>query len=283
MEIKVIGFPRATFFPSTDEITWVFDDTTPFTHVLFYGQPILTDLPVDLPPERVVGMTDVPCPQFSEAFMAFVTSGRVGRYFVGDTRGLPGLPVFVERPSLLPFSLPSQPIREKNEIMSVVVPDLRPEKPTPGYIYIHRILDSLLKNHIPVDVYGATALLQPGVDLSSTRIKGSISNDPLSPFRNYAFTISVEEQPTPYFYSVNKVVDPLCSGCIPLYCGCEQIDRYIDSLILLTGNLAQDMQTIVKVLNNPNKYYKEIDMVALDRQVDLAKRCAIGAGQYLRR
>ena len=44
-------------------------------------------------------------------------------------------------------------------------------------------------------------------------------------------------------------------NCIPLYLGARNIMNYIKEVILLTGNIEEDIQIITNILLDPMKYY----------------------------
>lgn len=62
----------------------------------------------------------------------------------------------------------------------------------------------------------------------------------------------------------------LCQS-VPLYFGCDFLDKLEDNVILLTGNLAKDMNMIVDILKNPEVYYKDIDVEKVEKKVNLLK------------
>ena len=256
------------------------DEDPSFTHAIILGE-VMPDLPDEVPRENVVGMSDSVQPAFSPEFLEYAKRS-ISRYFVGSTAGLEDYPFFVARPSLLWFTAPKKAIREKTEIMSLAVPNTMQlhhrTKPAQGFMYTNQIIDCIIKNNIPIDIYGAWGLMHQKTNLFFTRVKGSYTN-PLEPFEKYAFTIAIEDSPSPHYYSVEKIVHPLLNSCVPLYLGCEHIAQYFDptAVMQLTGNLARDMDTIVKVLKTPERFFRKTDLdpEKIDAHVNLLRRCAV--------
>ena len=52
--------------------------------------------------------------------------------------------------------------------------------------------------------------------------------------------------------------------------GCRNIKEYFgDSVIIMTGNIENDIQLIVDILNYPEKYTRNIDIDAIKKKVSL--------------
>ena len=59
-------------------------------------------------------------------------------------------------------------------------------------------------------------------------------------------------------------------GCIPIYIGCKNIDSYFkDYVIHLSGNLNDDIKLLKNILNDPDKYYKKINIEEIKEIVHL--------------
>ena len=46
-------------------------------------------------------------------------------------------------------------------------------------------------------------------------------------------------------------------NCLPIYYGCQNIQKYFDDIIILTGDLNKDINMLILILQNPLKYYKK--------------------------
>ena len=61
----------------------------------------------------------------------------------------------------------------------------------------------------------------------------------------------------------------LCSTT-PVYWGCKNIKEYFgDDIICLTGDAQKDLELIVDVLRNPEKYKKNIDVDFVKKKTSL--------------
>ena len=72
--------------------------------------------------------------------------------------------------------------------------------------------------------------------------------------KNYYFTICIENFQSNEYIS-EKAMNPVMRNCIPLYLGSRNIMNYIKEVILLTGNIEEDIQIITNILLDPMKYY----------------------------
>jgi hypothetical protein len=121
-----------------------------------------------------------------------------------------------------------------------------------------RIASLILKNDLPIHIYGADGLLlhshreQP----PPWQLRGTFS-DPLKPYIDYAFTIVVEDFPSPHFFGP-AIQEALACQCMPVYLGAENADTFFPhSLISLAGKLDQDMRLIGKIIVTPETFYKD--------------------------
>ena len=116
----------------------------------------------------------------------------------------------------------------------------------------------ILRSNFPIDIYGrgAEKLIKQGH--TDPRLKGSFESSE-EMFRDYMFTIAVENTVYPAYFS-EKVIDPLLNLCTPLYYGCTRIEQYLPNMTIpLNGHPGVDFHLIKDVLENPGKFYKKIN------------------------
>ncbi len=46
-------------------------------------------------------------------------------------------------------------------------------------------------------------------------------------------------------------------NCVPIYAGCKNIDKYVENVIKLTGNVAEDIKLITDIIQKSETYYKK--------------------------
>ena len=46
-------------------------------------------------------------------------------------------------------------------------------------------------------------------------------------------------------------------NCMPIYLGCKNINKYVENILHLEGNIDKDILLIIGILHNPNKYYRK--------------------------
>jgi hypothetical protein len=120
---------------------------------------------------------------FSCVFLSFVVKF-VGKYFIGTKHKLPK--PFKERYSFMWFSshIGNTINIKKSNIMSIV---LSHKKIAPGHIYRHVLVENIIRNNLPIDIYGRGANL-----FTNQNVKGEfISNEP---YENYDWVIGVENE-----------------------------------------------------------------------------------------
>ena len=76
------------------------------------------------------------------------------------------------------------------------------------------------------------------------------------PFEDYFFSICIENHICNHYFS-EKIMTPLMYNCTPIYLGCKNIDSYVENVIKLNGNLEDDFNNIIKIINNPEIYHKK--------------------------
>jgi hypothetical protein len=249
-----------------------------YTHAIILN----TAMPVlKIPKENVIGLAFEP-PAFLGLTNEFINYAlkHIGKYFIGDTvcwfdkkKILPTL--FREEFAYTWHSAPLRYIPVKNKLMSIMV-SLR--NFAPGHKYRHTLVEHILNSGYPIDIYGNGATKYgSGLNLSGkiynkridARIKGKFKE--LEPYENYQFHICIENFKTSAYFS-EKISNALLCGTTPIYWGCKKIlDMFPRNVILLSGNITQDMTLLRDIILNPRKYRREIDVEDVKVKLNLLK------------
>ena len=99
-------------------------------------------------------------------------------------------------------------------------------------------------------------------------VKGPFKDS--EPYEDYLYTISIENFRSNDYFS-EKVINPIMYNCSPIYVGCKNIHKYLDDIILLSGNVSYDIGLINKILREPFKYYKKLYTEKNEKNVNLLK------------
>lgn len=171
--------------------------------------------------------------------------------------------------------IPKQIFFEKTKKMSIVISHKSFEKVWCGkgfgYTLRKELVLNILKRNFPIDIWGNGC---EKLNSTDSRIKGSF-NDSFSPYKNYQFTIAIENMKYPH-YITEKFFNPINHKTIPIYWGAKYIELwYPNSCIQLCGNINTDMLLIKDILINSNKYLKDMDMAQKRYHEDnnLVKKC----------
>jgi hypothetical protein len=214
-----------------------------YTHAIILN----TAMPkLNIPKENVLGLAYEPF-EFLSIKPEFVKYAKkyIGKYFIGCKHNLPE--PFKEYYSFMWFS-PSITYNiniTKNKIMSIV---LSQKKFAPGHMYRHVLVENIIRNNIPIDIYGRGAN-----NFNSIYVKGEfLSNEP---YNDYLYSICIENFISNDYIS-EKLINPMLNNCMPIYIGAKQVSNYFQDYISLTGDLVTDLNVLVKILKEPIKYYK---------------------------
>ena len=80
------------------------------------------------------------------------------------------------------------------------------------------------------------------------------------------FTIAIENVSSNHYLS-EKVINPMLDGCVPIYLGCRNIQKYYpNKTISLSGDIVNDMNVLISVLQNPMKYFKSINPIEIQKK-----------------
>ena len=234
-----------------------------YTHAIILNQA-MPDLLI--PKERVIGLAFEPyellniTPQFAE-----YAKKHINKYYIGSKHELEE--PFIEGFGFMWFANPGRCISlfEKKYRMSMIVSEKRF---APGHQYRHQLVETIIKNQLPIDIYGrgSNFYLSKIDSSSSTRIKGEFQDE--SPYMDYMFSICIENFSNNHYFS-EKIMSPIMYNCTPIYWGCTHIHSYFEEVILLSGDIMKDMNLLTTILNNPTNYYKETNSEKNRKKINL--------------
>jgi hypothetical protein len=211
-----------------------------YTHAIIMN----TAMPnLNIPKENVLGLAFEPIcflgltPQFIEYAKKYI-----GRYFLGDKDNLPE--PFVEHFGYMWHSRPPREITLKNKLMSIIVSE---KQFTQGHLYRHHLVKKIIELNLPIDIYG-----RGSTKYNYNRVMGKF--DDAEPYHNYSFSICIENIRSNHYFS-EKVITPLMFNCMPIYLGCKNINKYVETLIELEGDIEKDIIIIRKIIDKPSLYY----------------------------
>jgi hypothetical protein len=235
-----------------------------YTHVIILN----TAMPAinsNVPKENVLGLAYEPI-EFLNITQEFVEYAKkyIGKYFIGSKHNLPE--PFIERFAFMWFC---PPIRyenpydkafektliktsvkpfDKTKVMSIVLSD---KISAPGHRYRHVLVENILKNNLPIDIYGKGA--NRYLNIGGSSVKGEFKD--IEPYRDYCFTICIENYRSNDYIS-EKFMNPIMNHCMPIYIGAKNVSNYFNHFISLTGDLKTDIHILINILQEPKKYYK---------------------------
>lgn len=231
---------QCSFYGKDKKYCFTNDDD--FTHAIIMN----TSMPdLKIPKENVLGLAFEPIyflgltPQFVE-----YAKNHIGRYFIGDKFNLPE--PFVEHFSYMWHSRPPREISFKNKIMSIIVSE---KKFAPGHLYRHQLVQKIIELNLPIDIYG-----RGSNQYKYNRVMGEFND--AEPYETYSFSICIENSICNHYFS-EKVITPLMYNCMPIYLGCRNLDKYLENVIILGGDIQKDIQIIMKIIENPYMYYRK--------------------------
>lgn len=232
-----------------------------YTHAIIFNlaTPVLRK---DINKSNVLGLAQEP-PIFiiqttNENKLKYVINN-IGKYFIGDK--LLDEP-FVENYSYLLHIKPLPYIPIKTKRMSFIVSQKKDY--WFGYGYRYKLLNAILTAYLPIDIYGRFC---KNNSIKDARMKGVFKD--YEPYVDYEFHICVENFITNAYVS-EKIINPLMTYTIPIYLGCRNIKEYFgDNVIVMTGNIEEDIKLIKDILYYPEKYRRTIDIEMVKKKVSL--------------
>jgi len=226
--------------------------TETYTHVFLLNCPIPPNIQVEK--ECIIGFAHEPPDNsylrlYSNNFIEHAVNN-IGKYFIGSVGKLPS-PPFIGHHGFLFHETPTPTaIQNKTKVMSIMVSH---KSYTPGHKYRHALVNYILKNRLPIDIWGNGTKMYKQRFPESNNICGDFKSM-AEMCKNYMFTIAIENTSHDHYFT-EKIVNPLIYNTIPLYWGCKNIEEYFPIFSLkLTGNITMDIITIGRVLKNPDYF-----------------------------
>jgi hypothetical protein len=221
---------------------YIFTNNDDYTHAIIINT-IMPDL--SIPKENVLGLAFEPYPflNITNEFIEYAKN-HIGKYYIGDCNDLPN--PFIEHFGYMWHSPNQKNITFKPNLMSIVLSD---KNYAPGHKYRHEIVKYIINHKLPIDIYGYGSNMY-----QYDRIKGSFEGS--EPYETYMFSICIENFQCKHYFS-EKIIDPMLLNCNPIYLGCENIDSYLENIIHLTNDFEKDIELIIKILKNPNFFYRK--------------------------
>ena len=258
------------YYGKTKKIYFTVTET--YTHAILLNCPTPPNLQV--PPHNVVGFAqephDTPFLKIHQNNFIEYAVKNIGKYFIGSVHTFP-TPTFVGHHGFLFYETPKHiPFRpQKTKLMSIMVSR---KTYTPGHQYRHIIANHIIKNNLPIDIWGnGVENYKQKFPNNKNMMGGFKSMEEMC--RDYLFTIAIENTSHDYYFT-EKIINPLINNTVPLYWGCKKVEEYFPKhAVRLTGNIGKDMNIIYDVLKNPNKYTSQyiIDQEMVLNKVNLVK------------
>jgi hypothetical protein len=136
-----------------------------------------------------------------------------------------------------------------------------------GHKYRHDLISKILETELPIDIYGRGCRYYEY--MGDERIKGEFTE--LEPYESYEFHICIENFETNHYFS-EKITNALMTSTTPIYLGCRNINEYFpDNVILLTGNVKDDIELLKNIAENPGKYKKRVSLETVKEKISLLK------------
>jgi len=217
-------------------------DKNDYTHAIILNKAMPN---LNIPKENVIGLAFEPFEylKINEEFVNY-SQKYIGKYFIGDKSNLPS--PFIEYFGYMWHSNPCKEIVTKNKLMSIIVSD---KQFTPGHIYRHKLVEKIVHLQLPIDIYGRGSKIY-----NSSRIKGKFINS--EPYEDYLYSICIENFVNNHYIS-EKIISSVMFNCMPIYWGCNNVNKYFDEVIILSGDIDNDIKVIISILKEPHKYYKK--------------------------
>lgn len=258
-------YKKIDYYGKTNKIYITTTET--YTHVFLLNCPVPSNIHVEK--ECVIGFAHEPpnnsCLQlYYNNFIEFAQKN-IGKYFIGSVGSLPS-PPFIGHHGFLFHEMPSNISmfpNKKTKLMSIMVSH---KSYTIGHKYRHALVSYILKNKLPIDIWGNGAKFYKERFPENNNIYGDFKSM-AEMCENYTFTIAIENTCHDHYFT-EKIVNPFIYHTIPLYWGCKKIEEYFPNYVIkLTGNINMDIITIGRVLKNPN-YFALKHKVDIDEVLD---------------
>jgi hypothetical protein len=230
-------------FYGKDKQVWITEDDD-YTHAIIMNKamPVLK-----IPKKNVIGLAFEPFEilRITHEFVEYAQQ-YIGKYFIGDKRGLPE--PFIEHFGYMWYSNPKRDIVTKTKLMSIVVSE---KHWAPGHAYRHTLIEKIIEANLPIDIYGKGSMKYSH---KSNNVKGEFND--AEPYEDYMYSICIENFTSNHYFS-EKIMSPLLHNCMPIYLGCKQIHEYFDDILLLSGNINDDIQLLVEIFKCAGLFYRK--------------------------
>ncbi len=218
-----------------------------------------------IPKKNVIGFAYEPI-RFLGLSQQFIDYAKkhISTYYIGEKINLPE--PFKEHQGFLwrlPIKNYNNYYPEKTKIMSIMVSH---KNMADGHKYRHKLVQAILKSDLPIDIWGGGTKFYN--KLGDARVKTGFEWPEINKMYDpYKFHIAIENFTTPHYIS-EKVLNPFICSTVPIYWGCKNIKSYVndDNVIELSyesdldKRINEDMKLLTEIINNPDKYYKPIDI-----------------------
>jgi hypothetical protein len=229
----------------------VLDDS--YTHAIIYNLTKVLGLK-PLPKKNVIGFLTEPFETYNPNNNIDYIREHIGTYFCHDANKL-GLDKSIFKngePFLGPCCGTDQmhPYGVKTKTMSMIA---SAKGYFPGHALRHQIIRKILNSPLGIDIYGR------GLEglYSDPRVKGTLHGDKEPAFRDYKFTIAIENC-SEVAWITEKFYDPILRGVIPLYWGASAINQFYSSNCHVelsnTWNVDQIFDKITRIYNDNQQY-----------------------------
>ena len=138
------------------------------------------------------------------------------------------------------------------------------------YTYRFKLAEMIFKKNLDIHIYGNSVKGLKRKFPFKPNLKTAFSWENIHKiYKNYKFSIVIENSRHPEYFT-EKIMIPLLCGCIPIYFGCLNIDNYFKNYVIqLSGNVNKDIVLIRNIFNNPDKYYKKINIKEIQNIIHL--------------
>lgn len=230
-----------------------------YTHVIILNTA-MPRIPAHIPKKNVIGLAYEPIFYLglTEQFIEYAKAN-IGTYYIGDKGDLPD--PFTEHYAYMWHMTPLKHVPIKTATMSIMI-SLKYQMP--GHKYRHDLTTRILKERLPVDIYGRGCKVY---NTTSPHLKGEFTET--EPYERYDFHIAIENSQSNHYFS-EKIINPLLCSTTPVYLGCKHIQDYFpEEVICMSGNVDEDIELIKNIIRTPSTYKKEIDTEKVKKRVSL--------------
>lgn len=227
----------------------VHDDS--YTHAVLYNLTKPNMKP--LPKENVCAFITEPFETYNLNSYVDYAREHIGSYFCHDNNNL-DQSIFKNG---MPFLGPCcgidqmQPYGNKSKTMSIIASSKGYFR---GHALRHEIIRKILNSSLGIDIYGRDI---ENLYKNDGRIKGTLHGDKEPAFKDYKFTIAIENC-SEKFWITEKLTDPISRGCIPIYWGASAATELYSSNCLVElpniWNVDQIFDKIVRIYNDNHLY-----------------------------